>query len=181
MTPHARLILLLLCLCASRAGASEPWQGLRHGMTPEQVQQRFPQAKPPAEPDTLAGGAIEGLRLPGATLAGHPATVAYFFGHEGLVQASATLDDRLARADGMQAFEAIVRELAATHGAPHAQAWTHEPWQRRSMEWRVEGIPLRVLYSDMGETSLVKLIWQARRPDAPPPPRLELPAGAADR
>lgn len=183
MTPLARVILLL-CLASWRADAADPWpwQGLRHGMTPEQVRQRVPQARVPGEPAMLAGGAREGLRLPRIALADRAATAAFYFGHDGLVQVDATLDDRPARAVGMQVFDAIVRELTATHGEPLAHAWTHAPWQRRSMEWRVEGVPLRVLYTDMGEDSLVKVIWQARRPDAPAAPRLKVsrPGGDAD-
>lgn len=176
MTPLVRVILLLLsCLGAGRADAIAPWQGLRHGMTQEQVRQRFPQAQVPGEPAVLAGGAFEGLRLKGIEFAGRPATAAFYFGHDGLVQVDATLDDRPARAVGMQVFEAIARELTATHGQPHAQEWTHAPWQRRRMEWRVERVPLRALYTDMGETSLVKVIWQARVPEAPEGPRLDSP------
>lgn len=181
MTLSTRVILLMMCLVAGRAHAAEPWQGLSHGMTPEQVRERFPQAQVPDEPSALAGGAFEGLRLEGIELADRPATAAFYFAHDGLVQVDATLDDRPARALGMQVFDAIVSELTSTHGEPLSHEWTHAPWQRRSMEWNVDGVPLHALYTDMGEDSLVKVIWQARRPDAPPAPRLRANQATGDR
>ncbi len=166
-------VLLGLCLHAPQAGAQVLWDGASYGMSPAQVQQRFPRARPPDVPDELAGGEVEGLRLPDVQRAGHVFTVSFFFGHDGLMQVTMGLDGMPAQADGMQAFEAVVGELEAAQGKPHSSDWTHAPFQRRTVQWMVDGATVKVFYMDVGAASIVNVIHQARPPDAPPGPRLE--------
>lgn len=166
-------VLLGLCLHAPHAGAQGLWEGARYGMSPAHVQQRFPQAQVPEVPDELAGGEIEGLRLADVRMAGHAFTASFFFGHDGLMQVTLGLDGMPAQAVGMQAFEALAGELEAAHGRPHASEWTHAPFQRRSVHWAIDGATVRACYMDVGTASIVKVIHQARPPDAPPGPRLE--------
>lgn len=171
-------VLLGLCLHAPHAGAQVLWEGASYGMSPAQVQQRFPRAQMPEVPDKLAGGEVEGLRLADMRMAGHAFTASFFFGHDGLMQVMLGLDGMPAQADGMRAFEAVAGELGAAHGKPHSSEWTHAPFQRRTAQWMVDGATVKVFYMDVGTASIVNVIHQARAPDAPPGPRLRTPTGS---
>lgn len=166
-------VLLGLCLHATQAGAQVLWDGASYGMSPTQVQQRFPRAQAPDIPDELAGGETEGLRLADVRMAGHVFTASFFFGHDGLMQVMLGLDGMPVQAAGMQAFEAVASELEAAHGKPQSSEWTHAPFQRRTVQWTVDGATVKVFYMDVGTASIVNVIHQARPPEAPPGPRLE--------
>ncbi|KAF1700823.1 hypothetical protein [Pseudoxanthomonas kaohsiungensis] len=166
-------VLLALALQAAPAGAQTLWKDARYGMSPAEVQARFPQARVPGDADELAGGEIEGLRLQDVDLAGHRFTAAFFFDGDALAQVTLSLRaPREGRVD-LQVFEDVTRALVARHGAPAHAGQQDEPFERRRREWEVDGTRLALVLFASGPESLVNVIHQVGPPDAPPPVRLE--------
>src|SRR5690606_23759024 len=73
------LMTLVVARQAAEAGAQALWGGAVYGMDVAQVQATVPQARVPDNPDELAGGESEGLRVEGVELAGHRFQASYFF------------------------------------------------------------------------------------------------------
>ena len=80
------LMTFAFALQAPAASAQALWGGAAYGMDVAQVQAWMPQARVPDEPDELAGGESEGLRVEGVELAGHRFQASYFFAGGALVQ-----------------------------------------------------------------------------------------------
>ena len=81
------------------------------------------------------------------------------------------LASRAGRAD-LQVFRDVAAALEAQHGAPAGSTQRDEPFERRRLHWQVADTQLALLLLQVGDASLVKVIYQVQPPDAPPPVRL---------
>ncbi len=167
------VFVLFTALPAPQAVAQVLWNGAAYGMSPAQVQARLPQSQVPDSPDELAGGESEGLRMDDVELAGHRFQASFFFAGDALAQV--TLSQLAAREGAVdrQVFEDVAHALEAAHGAPLATDWRHEPFERRSQEWQVDGARIQLVLIQAGTGSFVNVVHQVRPPDAPPPVRLQ--------
>lgn len=77
---------LVLGAAASPASSQELWQNVRVGMSAEEVSRAQPDARPPAKPDTLKGGAVCALQLAAIAIDGHDYRACFFFLDQRLVQ-----------------------------------------------------------------------------------------------
>lgn len=166
------LTILAIALQASAASAQALWGGAAYGMDLAQVQAKVPQARVPESPDELAGGESEGLRVEGVEVAGHRFQASYFFAGGALVQVD--LVQRAARAGraDLQVFQDVATALEAQHGAPAGSTQEDEPFERRRVHWQVADTQVALLLFQVGDASLVKVVYQVQPPDAPPPVRL---------
>jgi len=166
------LMTLVVALQASEAGAQALWGGAVYGMDVAQVQATVPQARVPDNPDELAGGESEGLRVEGVELAGHRFQASYFFAGGALVQVDLVQEaPRAGRAD-LQVFRDVAAALEVQHGAPAGSTQRDEPFERRRVHWQVADTQVALLLFQIGDASLVKVIYQVQPPDAPPPVQL---------
>lgn len=168
------LMTLAVALQTSAACAQALWGGATYGMDVAQVKARVPQARVPDNPDELAGGESEGLRVDGVELAGHHFQASYFFAGGTLVQVDLVQEAaRAGRAD-LQIFRDVAAALEAQHGAPAGSTQQDEPFERRRLHWQVADTQVALLLFQVGDASLVKVVYQVQLPDAPPPVRLRL-------
>lgn len=166
------LMTLIIALQVSAADAQTLWGGAAYGMNVAQVQARVPQARVPENPDELAGGESEGLRVDGVELAGHRFQASYFFAGGALVQVDLVQEAaRAGRAD-LQVFRDVAAALEAQHEAPAGSTQQDEPFERRRLYWQVADTQVALLLLQVGDASLVKVVYQVQPPDAPPPVRL---------
>ena len=166
------LMTLAFALQSSAANAQALWGGAAYGMDVAQVQARVPQARVPDNPDELAGGEREGLRVEGVEVAGYLFQASYFFAAGALVQVDLVHEaTRAGRAD-LQVFEDVAAALEGKHGAPAGSTRQDEPFERRRVHWQVAETQMALLLFQVGDASLVKVIYQVQPPDAPPPVRL---------
>ena len=166
------LMTFVFALQASAASAQALWGGAAYGMDVAQVQARVPQARVPDNPDELAGGEREGLRVDGVEVAGHRFQASYFFAGGALVQVDLVQEaPRAGRAD-LQVFQDVAAALEARHGAPAGSTQQDEPFERRRVHWQVADTQVALLLLQVGDASLVKVVYQVQPPDAPPPVRL---------
>lgn len=164
--------LLLAALAPGKAAAQALWEGSRFGMSQAQVAGLFPQAHPPADPDQLAGGEHEALRIEQVELAGLPFRASFFFSGHTLFQVMLQLDEASARREGERAFDAVAALLRQCHGREAVAEDDAQPFPRRRLEWSVDGARVKLFYARFGQEPLLNLIYQVRPPDAPPGPRL---------
>lgn len=165
-------LTLAIALQAPAEAAQASWGGAVYGMDVAQVQARVPQARVPDSPDELAGGESEGLRVEGAEVAGHRFQASYFFAGGALVQVDLVQEaPRAGRAD-LRVFRDVAAALEAQHGAPAGSTQQDEPFERRRVHWQVADTQVALLLLQVGDASLVKVVYQVQPPDAPPPVRL---------
>ncbi|KAF1699543.1 hypothetical protein CSC62_01170 [Pseudoxanthomonas jiangsuensis] len=157
------LMTLAVALHASAADVQAFWGGAAYGMDVAQVQARVPQARVPDNPDELAGGEREGLRVEGVAVAGHRFQASYFFDGGALVQVDLVQEaPRAGRAD-LQVFQDVAAALEARHGAPAGSTQEDEPFERRRVHWQVAETQVALLLFQVGDASLVKVVYQVQR------------------
>lgn len=166
------LMTLAIALQAPGASAQALWGGAAYGMDLAQVQAKVPQARVPDNPDELAGGGSEGLRVEGVKVAGHLFQASYFLAGGALVQVDLVHEaSRTGRAD-LQVFQDVAAALEAQHGAPAGSTQQDEPFERRRVQWQVADTQVALLLFQVGDASLVKVVYQVQPSDAPPSVRL---------
>lgn len=165
-----------LCLaaltCSFGASAQALWEGSRDGMSRAQVSELMPSAYLPKQPDELAGGELEGLRIDKVEVAGLPFGASFFFAHDALSQVTLSLDVSTARTERIRAFEHMAARLQLEHGSAQVSEAMDDPFFQRNLKWHIDGAWLNLFYAEFGQQPVLKLIHQVHPPRAPPGPRL---------
>ncbi len=160
---------LTLLLSASRAWSQTLWEGAKFGMTPAQVSIAHPSARPAgSEPQTLASGAREELRIEDYEYLGKKYQVSFYFLDGKLNQVMASLDKNRYSPDEMgSTFDEVFDAFVAKFGKEQERRGVSEQNLRsRSATWQVDERRITVINMQAGGFSLLNLVFQHK--DAKP-------------
>lgn len=97
--------------------AQELWRGAREQMTPEQVQQLFPEAKKPADPEELVGSR-ELLRVDVVDIYGRKFDAGFYFKRKKLAAVKLRPLGEMTEAESFELFDRIRDDRYAINGEP---------------------------------------------------------------
>lgn len=109
--------LLLLSLFLSPCMAQELWRGAREQMTLEQVQELFPEARKPADPEELVGS-VELLRVDSVDLYGRKFDAGFYFKRKKLAVVKLRPLGEMTEIDSFGLFDTIRDEQYGINGEP---------------------------------------------------------------
>lgn len=157
-----RLIPILLLLTTLSASAQSLWQESKYGMTLAQVQTKFPDASPPADPETIYGGAAELLRITDVEMVGHKFIASFFFKDERLVQVMLILEEKNGTA-AKQVFDSLSEEFKARYGAEVLKEKKSGTMTAYRSKWMHEETSI-ILYFNVMEPHepILNIVYQVR-------------------
>ena len=152
----AAVALALLSCPSGTVRAQSLFAGVRADMTAAQLLATVPGAGVPTAPRRLHGGDRERVRIDGLHLGGHAFIGRAYYRDGRLSQLSLDLARRdLPPAAALAAYDAVLADLEAGHGAPsHRRDFLDDPLApEREARWRSRDADITLLYLGNGDGS----------------------------
>jgi len=157
------LLGTILFVVGLPTNAQSLWQESEFGMTPAQVQERFPNAHPTSSPGTLHGGAIELLRISDIEIVGNKFKSSFFFKDNRLIQVTLSLADRETAHGAKLVFDSLSETLRAKYGAELSKDASGGIMTTLSSTWISGRTNITLYYNVIGQSDpILNLIYQVR-------------------
>lgn len=156
-------VFFFFVFACALANAQSLWKSSVYKMTPHQVQELFPSAIRPAEPDSLNSGATELLRISEIELEGYAFAASFFFKEDGLEQVMLIATGIENGLDGRRAYAALAKALTAKYGDQLPAIEPPKNETNQSLSW-VEGkTNITLLYREYSYSApILNVIYRVR-------------------
>lgn len=143
------------------------WKESEYGMSPAQIQELFPNAQPPSDPNELYGGAWELLRISDVEIVGHKFTSSFYFKNHRLTQVMLSLTDNETAHSGMKIFNSIIDALRKKYGTElsNTDETVNSLYKSLNLTWLSGRTYIRLNYSCIGKNSeYININYNVRLP-----------------